>query len=68
MKEFFKGVMHMTIEEMKEKKREHGYTYNMMSQMSGVPLGTVQKILRVRRNRRAMIRLRHWHVSLKWRP
>ena len=34
----------MTIEEMKEKKREHGYTYNMMSQMSGVPLGTVQKI------------------------
>ena len=44
MKEFFKGVMHMTIEEMKEKKREHGYTYNMMSQMSGVPLGTVQKI------------------------
>ena len=44
MKEFFKGAMHMTIEEMKEKKREHGYTYNMMSQMSGVPLGTVQKI------------------------
>ena len=35
MKEFFKGAMHMTIEEMKEKKREHGYTYNMMSQMSG---------------------------------
>ena len=34
MKEFFKGAMHMTIEEMKEKKREHGYTYNMMSQMS----------------------------------
>ena len=34
----------MTIEEMKVKKREHGYTYNMMSQMSGVPLGTIQKI------------------------
>ena len=34
----------MTIEEMKTKKREKGYTYNMMSQLSGVPLGTIQKI------------------------
>lgn len=34
----------MTIEEMKEKKRELGYTNEMISQLSGVPLGTVQKI------------------------
>lgn len=34
----------MTIEEMKTKKRDRGYTYAMMSEMSGVPLGTIQKI------------------------
>ena len=34
----------MTIEEMKKKKTELGLTSEMISQMSGVPLGTVQKI------------------------
>ncbi|MGN0299394.1 MAG: Uma2 family endonuclease [Lachnospiraceae bacterium] len=34
----------MTIEEMKRRKREMGYSYLQISQMSGVPLGTVQKI------------------------
>lgn len=34
----------MTIEEMKKKKREKGYTYAQISELSGVPLGTVQKI------------------------
>ena len=34
----------MTIEEMKAKKRDKGYTYAMMAEMSGVPLGTIQKI------------------------
>ena len=34
----------MTIEEMKKKKREKGYTYAQMSELSGVPLGTIQKI------------------------
>lgn len=34
----------MTIEEMKERKREKGYTYAQISELSGVPLGTVQKI------------------------
>lgn len=34
----------MTIQEMKEKKREKGYTYALMSELSGVPLGTIQKI------------------------
>lgn len=34
----------MTIEEMKKKKREKGYTYAQISKLSGVPLGTVQKI------------------------
>ncbi|MDC7288587.1 Uma2 family endonuclease [Blautia schinkii] len=34
----------MTIEEMKERKRELGYTFAQISEYSGVPLGTVQKI------------------------
>ena len=34
----------MTIDEMREKKRELGYTYEQISELSGVPLGTVQKI------------------------
>lgn len=34
----------MTIEEMKQKKLEKGYSYAQLSDLSGVPLGTVQKI------------------------
>ncbi len=34
----------MTIKEMKEKKKEKGYSYARMSELSGVPLGTIQKI------------------------
>lgn len=34
----------MTIEEMKQKKLQKGYSYAQLSALSGVPLGTVQKI------------------------
>lgn len=34
----------MTVEEMKEVKKAKGYTYEQIADMSGVPLGTVQKI------------------------
>lgn len=34
----------MTIEQMKKKKQEKGYTYAQMAELSGVPLGTIQKI------------------------
>lgn len=34
----------MTIEEMKQRKREMGYSYAKIADLSGVPLGTVQKI------------------------
>ena len=34
----------MTIEEMKTRKAELGYTNDDVSRLSGVPLGTVQKI------------------------
>lgn len=33
----------MTIQEMKDKKKEKGYTYAQIANLSGVPLGTVQK-------------------------
>ncbi len=35
----------MTIEEMNRKRRELGYSYKKISELSGVPLGTVQKVL-----------------------
>lgn len=34
----------MTLEEMKQKKLEKGYSYSQLSELSGVPLGTIQKI------------------------
>ena len=34
----------MTLEEMKQRKKELGYTYARLSELSGVPLSTVQKI------------------------
>ncbi len=35
----------MTVKEMKQKKKELGYSYEQISQMSGMPVGTVQKVL-----------------------
>ena len=35
----------MTIEEMKKLKKEWGYTNEQVSEASGVPLGTIQKLL-----------------------
>lgn len=34
----------MTIQEMKERKRELGYTYAQIAKLSGIPLGTVKKV------------------------
>ena len=34
----------MTVEDMKRMKQEKGYSYAQIAQMSGVPLGTVQKV------------------------
>ena len=31
----------MTIQEMQERKRELGYTYAQIAELSGLPLGTV---------------------------
>ena len=35
----------MTIDEMIERKNELGYSYERIAELSGVPLGTVQKVL-----------------------
>lgn len=37
--------MAMTVEEMRNRKRQLGYSYEKIAQLSGVPLSTVQKIL-----------------------
>ena len=36
--------MYMTLEEMRARKRELGYTYDMIAELSGLPVGTVQKV------------------------
>ena len=35
----------MTIQEMNERRKELGYTYEKLAELSGVPLGTLQKVL-----------------------
>ncbi|MBQ8232482.1 MAG: Uma2 family endonuclease [Lachnospiraceae bacterium] len=35
----------MTIQEMRERKKELGYSYAQIAELSGVPVGTVQKVL-----------------------
>ena len=37
--------MCMTIEEMRRKKKEFGYTYKQIAERTNLPLGTVQKVL-----------------------
>lgn len=34
----------MTLEEMRARKRELGYTYDQIAELSGLPVGTVQKV------------------------
>lgn len=35
----------MTLEQMRQRKRELGYSYEQIAELSGIPLGTVQKVL-----------------------
>ena len=35
----------MTLEEMQRRKREFGYSNEKLAELSGVPLGTVQKVM-----------------------
>lgn len=37
--------MSMTVEEMRTRKRELGYSYGKIAELSGLPVGTVQKVL-----------------------
>lgn len=55
----------MTIQEMKDKKKEKGYTYAQIANLSGVPLGTVQKIFPGRRWIQDTIRFWLWSIFLK---
>ena len=36
--------MRMTIEEMREQKKQMGYSYEKIAELSGLPVGTVQKV------------------------
>lgn len=58
------GEGYMTINEMKEKKKEKGYSYAKIAELSGVPLGTVQKIFLGKQRVRDMILLQHWNRFL----
>lgn len=39
------GGLHMTIKEMNDRRKELGYSYEKLAELSGVPMGTVQKVL-----------------------
>ena len=41
----------MTIEEMQRRKKEFGYSNEKLAELSGVPLGTVQKVMTPGRER-----------------
>ncbi len=41
---FWKVVILLTIEEMKKRKKELGYSNKKLAEVSGVPIGTVQKV------------------------
>ena len=52
----------MNLEQMKERKRELGYTYEQIAELSGVPLGTVQRNLQVVQQHPQDTRRRvHWN-------
>ena len=48
----------MTVEEMKRKKHEKGYSYAQIASLSGIPLGTVQKVFQERQNIPDIVRCR----------
>ena len=54
----------MTIEEMQERKRELGYSYEKLAEISGIPLGTVQKILPMAGRSGESIR---WKTTIRYR-
>lgn len=58
----------MTIQEMKRRKRELGYSNAKVAELSGVPLGTVQKIFSGETSYPAMQRCRRWNRSWGNRP
>ena len=37
----------MTIKEMNDRRKELGYSYERVAELSGVPVGTVQHILKI---------------------
>ena len=51
----------MTINEMKEKKKEKGYSYAKIAELSGVPLG---RFFLGKQRVRDMILLQHWNRFL----
>lgn len=44
MEKVDKGAGHMTVAEMIAKKKEYGFSYEYISEKSGVPVSTIQKI------------------------
>lgn len=40
-----KGGSRMTVEQMRERKRELGYSYEQIAELANLPVGTVQKVL-----------------------
>ena len=41
---FAEREVHMTLSQMQYYKQQHGYSYDQLSQLTGIPKGTIQKI------------------------
>ena len=59
---FAEREVHMTLSQMQYYKQQHGYSYDQLSQLTGIPKGTIQKIFTGVRSRQDTIRFRHWNV------
>ena len=55
----------MTVEEMKKKKTELGFSCEQISDRSGVPLGTVQKIFSGITKRQDMTQFVSWEKHFR---
>lgn len=55
----------MTIEEMKNRKRELGYTIDKLSALSGVPVSTLRKLFSDIQKVLGRIRLKNLSVCLR---
>ena len=59
---FAEREVHMTLSQMQYYKQQHGYSYDQLSQLTGIPKGTIQKIFTGVTKSPRYDTLQHWNV------